>query len=477
MFAKLAKLPAPLIYAASVALERSFSLITIPLMAAYLSPGAYGNFDVAVACSELAIMIVGLGMIEQLIRFASTAESPEAEARCAGEVMGCAMVTASLGAFIALLIAPDVQTALSLEIGLPALQFMLVAACLNNLIALPTSWLRLRDDAVGYLYVVVSRTVCQVAGMALALTQGWGADGVLISNALVLIAFSAWLTYRQAKTTPFSLSRTRFAQVGSYGAPIVGAMIAMFMLVSANRLFLSQSVSPEVLGQFGLAARLSLATVLLLYPLELWWLPKRIAALKEPGGLERSAEVWGAGLGILILSAMGVSLLAPVFIHAFLPQTFIGAITLLPLLVVTQCLHAIAGMTEVGSYARETGYRVLMIDVVGAAVAITGFMLLIPTYGAYGAIGAVVIAQLVRISGYVIDGKALAPIHYRWWRGIIVAITATAFVSFAPDAGDYASRFAWTLLASIAVLAAMVLAGLVSTNNIPALRAGFNGST
>ena len=102
MLARLAKLPAPLIYAASVALERSFSLITIPLMAAYLSPGAYGNFDVAVACSELAIMIVGLGMIEQLIRFASTANSADEEARCAGEVMGCAMLTATCGALAAL---------------------------------------------------------------------------------------------------------------------------------------------------------------------------------------------------------------------------------------------------------------------------------------------------------------------------------------------------------------------------------------
>ena len=86
MLTRLKKLPAPLIYAASVALERSFSLITIPLMAAYLSPGAYGNFDVAVACSELAIMIVGLGMVEQLIRFASTSDSDQEKNRCAGEL-------------------------------------------------------------------------------------------------------------------------------------------------------------------------------------------------------------------------------------------------------------------------------------------------------------------------------------------------------------------------------------------------------
>ncbi len=474
MLARLAKLPAPLIYAASVALERSFSLITIPLMAAYLSPAAYGNFDVAVACSELAIMIVGLGMIEQLIRFASTADSAEAETRCVGEVMGCALVTATLGSLVALLVAPELKAALSLEIGLPAIQFMLVAACLNNMMALPTAWLRLQDDAIGYLQVVVTRTFCQVAGMTFALTQGYGADGVLISNAVVLIAFSIWLTYRQAQSTPFRISGKRFAQVGSYGAPVVGAMIAMFMLGSASRLFLSQSVSPDVLGQFGLAARFSLATILLLYPLELWWLPKRIAALKEPGGLERSAEVWGMGLGILVLSAMGVSLVVPIFIHAFLPATFLGAIALLPLLVITQCMHAISGITEVGSYARDTGYRVLLIDVVGAVVAIIGFVLLIPNYGAHGAIAAIVIAQTVRIVGYVVDGKTLAPIRYRWWQGSVVALAAVGFVVFAPEAGDYGGRLLWTLFASISLLVVMPITGLVSITNIPEMRARFS---
>ena len=474
MLARLAKLPAPLIYAASVALERSFSLITIPLMAAYLSPGAYGNFDVAVACSELAIMIVGLGMIEQLIRFASTANSADEEARCAGEVMGCAMLTATCGALAALFIAPHLQAALSLEIGLPALQFMLVAACLNNLMALPTAWLRLTDDATGYLQVVASRTLCQVGGIALALTQGYGADGVLISNALVLIAFSIWLGYRQSLSTPFRLSTRRFAQVGNYGAPIVGAMIAMFMLGSANRLFLSQWVNADVLGQFGLAARLSLATILLLYPLELWWLPKRIAALKEPGGLERSAEVWGMGFGILVLSAMGVSLLGPIFIHAFLPTTYLGAIALLPLLVITQVLHAVSGITEVGSYARETGYRVLAIDVLGAAAAIIGFALLIPSYGAYGAIAAVIVAQALRISAYVIDGKTLAPIRYRWPQGTLVAIAASCFVIFAPDASDYADRLLWTVFASAALLVVIPLTGLVSITTLPEMRARFS---
>ena len=171
---------------------------------------------------------------------------------------------------------------------------------------------------------------------------------------------------------------------------------------------------------------------------------------------------------------MGVSLVVPIFIHAFLPATFLGAIALLPLLVITQCMHAISGITEVGSYARDTGYRVLLIDVVGAVVAIIGFVLLIPNYGAHGAIAAIVIAQTVRIVGYVVDGKTLAPIRYRWWQGSVVALAAVGFVVFAPEAGDYGGRLLWTLFASISLLVVMPITGLVSITNIPEMRARFS---
>ncbi len=469
MLTRLAKLPAPALYALSVALEKSFALITIPLMAAYLSPESYGYFDVAVALSEVVIMVVGLGLTEQIIRFASTAGSADGESLVAGEIMGCAVVLATIGAVVTLLCAPMLKGLLSLEIGLPALQFMLVASCLNNLIVLPMAWLRLCDDAHGYLRVVVSRTLCQVVGIAVVLTMGFGADGVLISNGVVLTTFSLVLTWQQSRLTPFRLSRERFAQVATYGAPLVGAMLAMFLLGSANRLFLAQGVGADVLGQFGLASRLALATGLLLYPLELWWLPKRIAALQEPGGLERSADFWGLGVAVLIVSATGVALLAPVFIVAVLPVAFVGAIALLPLLVVTQTLHALSGLTEVGSYARETGYRVLLIDVCGAVVAVAGFTLLIPKLGAYGAIAAVVVGQLVRLSGYVLDGKALAPVHYRWWSMLACALVACAFVGFAPAAADVIASLGWTVLATLSLLGLIVLTGLVRLPGLASL--------
>ena len=157
------------------------------------------------------------------------------------------------------------------------------------------------------------------------------------------------------------------------------------------------------------------------------------------------------------------------FIAAFLPPEFFGAIALLPLLVATQCLHALSGITEVGSYARETGYHVLFIDLSGAVVAVLGFLLLIPTYGPYGAIAAVVFGHLTRIGGYILDGKTLAPIRYRWWGLACCSFVVALLIGYAPPPGEYLARFLWTGFATFLLSVVVVVTGLVRLEGLSVL--------
>ena len=462
----LSRLPAPVIYAISAALEKSFALLTIPLMAAYMSPADYGNFDVTVVAADLVVLLVGLGMAEQLIRFSSTAPNVAEEKRCAGEITGAALLIAVVATALVLVFAPTLQALLGLQVHIIALVAILIASCFSNLIELPLTWLRLQNNAQSFLNIVLCRTLLQVTGMAIALTNGYGAEGVLIANSIVLVGFSLYLLIQQHRDTPIALSRQRCAQIASYGAPVLAAMLAMYLLGGASRLFLAQSEPSEVVGHYGLAARFGLATVLLLYPLELWWLPKRIAVLREPNGLLQSAQVWGIAMAILTLSAMGVSLLAPVFVVAFLPATYAGAIALIPLLVITQSLHATAGLTEVGSYARETGYRIMFIDATAAVLAVLTFFLFIPDYGVYAAAGGVALGQCIRIVGYAVDGAHLAPIPYPWFSALVTIVAATLAVAYAPAAESIISRLGWTVGAVLLVGLVAGVCGLVRYSHL-----------
>ena len=69
------RLSPPVAYVASVAVDKGFSIISIPLLAAYLAPSSYGRLDVAVSLIESVGLVMSFGMADTLARFSSVAGS------------------------------------------------------------------------------------------------------------------------------------------------------------------------------------------------------------------------------------------------------------------------------------------------------------------------------------------------------------------------------------------------------------------
>jgi len=458
---KLSTVPTTVLYILSVAIEKSFSFITIPLMAAFLSPADYGNYDIAVVAADLIVLIVGLGMAEQLIRFVSTASTDSERRLIAGEIMGCAVVTATLFSACVLLLGARYAALVNLQVDLIAFRIVLCGACLSALIELPLAWLRLQDDAYSFLKFVVVRTLCQVASIVFVLTNGYGAEGLLVANGVIMGASTLWLFGLQIRKTPILISYSRFSQLLRYGIPVLGAMLCMFALGNASRLFLGSSVTAEQIGNYGLATRFAMILVFALYPLELWWLPKRFPALNNPSGLDLSARIFGVGVSLLLLAGLGVCLLVPVFIQELFPPGYNDAVKFLPWITLIVGMGALAGMLEVGSYARENGFRVMAIDFCSALCAVIGFVFLIPLWGVYGAMMAMGVAQLVRISGYLLDGVELAPIKYPWKAFLFCFLLVGLAISWAPVDTSIMQRFGWALGAGFALCVALVTTSLL----------------
>ncbi len=452
----LKRMPSPLIYTVSVFLEKSFSLITIPLMAAYLSPSEYGRFDIAISFIEFVGIIAGLGVASQLIRFGSTAVDEAGTKQCARELLGNSLLAALLLSVIAVIFARPMVDALLIEIGALALYAQLLSACITSLVDLPLMWLRLKDDAVNFMYLVVGRTALQVLAMWIALSSGAGYEGVMVANAIVLIGFAALLAVVQAAETGVAFSTDRLREMLRYGAPIVGAGLATYALGTANRLFMPTHVSDEVVGYYGLATRLSLASFLLLHPFALWWIPRRIADLKRPNGPRMVADAWGLGFSILLFSALGVALFGPVLVKWFLPAPYLAAITLLPLTLLAQCLHTTVFLVSTGTYARRTSYRVLLFDATAAAIAVLGFYLFIPIYGVYGAIGSIIACQIFRLAAYWIDGNLETPVPYPWARALVGVAGLVALTATAPSVDNPILRTVWTAAAALALTGLLV---------------------
>ena len=416
------------LFGASVIFTKGMSLVTLPLVTGHLAPSDYGHLELVVSIVEAFAIVMNLGLADSLFRFAA----PEAEAerrKVAAGLIGMALTLALVvGALLQLgvyVLAPRfgrsfIQTPLAIGMA---------AATSSGLIELPLAWIRLRGRAGAFLAFSVTRTLLQVATMAITLNAGFGLVGYLAGNASVDALIAATLLVSQIRECGIRLDRGTFERAGRYSLPLIGGALSMFVLGSCDRWFLAGAVPAATLGFYGLAVKLSLITPLAIQPFGLWWYARRIAVLRQPGGLESSARGVAIGLTLLALGAIASCVGAPILVTGLLPHAYQGALPFVPWLVLASVLNESCSLTNVGAYAGHHGYRVLAVNTAGAAVALAGYVILIHPYGVSGAIAATIAGQATRLVLYLATGRRDAPIRYPWGLalalvGLVIALVA-----------------------------------------------------
>ena len=375
----------------------------------YLAPADFGSADVAVSLIEITGLFLSLGLGETLLRFASTATSETERNRVASELLGTALAAAVVFGGALQLCVPALVSALSITVDISTVRCGLAGATVTAFIDIPLMWLRLHQRAGAIFAFATLRSVTQIGAMWLVFALGYGVNGLLIANALLVIAFAAFLSGLHIRAHGAVLSFKGAERAALYGAPIVFAGFSTFAVGSLSRWFLSGSVANAEIAYLALAIKLALATAIALQPFTLWWIARRIAILKEPEGLRRSASAWGLGTTILISGAVAINLLAPLFIEAVFPASYRPAMALLPAAVLVCVLNELCTLSNVGSHLRPTAFTVMGINMSGAAAAITGYALLIPLFGVRGALYAMMMGHGVRLVLFLFDGRKITP--------------------------------------------------------------------
>jgi O-antigen/teichoic acid export membrane protein len=439
------------LYAAGVVFDKAFSLVTIPLMAAFVAPGDYGDYELVLSLCAFLLAIASLGIGDTLIRFGSTVPKKD-EAKLASELLGCTLVlVVVLGLFVQIFAAVSAK-ALGIRTDLAAVRWTLLASTVSSLIDLGLVWLRMQDRAQLFFVFTSIRTAAQVGVTWIALIAGQGIEGVLVWNAWVGIGFAVLITALVAWEVGVRVTSRAAYQILSYGLPLVGGGLALFMVTNVNRWFLPGHVSHEDIGLFGLASRLAMAAGLAILPFVTWWFPKRIAALATETGRAESERMWGYAFIVIVISGMAVVLAGPVAIKLVLPSSFVGASAYLPGATLAICIAQVALITNVGIMARSNGRVAFAIDGVGAIVALATLWLLVPRWGVGGAIAATVLAQASRCLLSYIYGRDYAPLTLPLGGSGLVAVLACITVWVAPNEDIVILRIIWSAAAIAVVL-------------------------
>lgn len=445
-------------YALSVLLTKGMAIVTIPLITGYLPPEEYGRLELVASVIEVAAIVLSFAIGDVLFRLAATSDPAEAKRQAAAIAGGALALAIVVGASLQIALW-TLAPAQGFVVDRALLSLGLLSASLSGLIAFPLAWQRCRGAPRMFLAFVAGRSILQTTCMAITLPLGWGATGLLMGNAVVDVALVATLMTLQARDTGVSFDVEVLRRALRYGAPLVGAALAMFVLGACDRWFLIGAVDAATLAHYGLAMKLAMVVALAVQPFGLWWYARRIRVLGEADGLRRSADAVAVGFALLAMGAIAVALAGPALIARLLPAGYAAAGDYVAWLVLIVVMNEACSLLNVGSYVGRSGAAPLVVNAAGAVVALIGYILFVPRYGVEGAIGATIAGHAVRLVLFVAYGRKRAPAPYRYGLICIMAAIATGAVINAPPHDDILATVALMIgaCAAVAVSTAIVL--------------------
>ena len=379
------------VYGMSDLSTKLLAFAAFPLLAAALSPTAYGSLELVVTAIGLLGLLVNFGLNNAVQRYYwddAPSTSPRATIVSTGLT---AQVLLGISIFIAGLLAlpwlglTEEQLPLIGRIGLAAALMLLVLQQWNQYVL---DVLRLHFAPWRYLAAsLASRVATTAAALVVVLGMGLGLDGLLVAQAAVaLLALPLGLMMIRKDLAP--VFDTRLAKkLMSFGHPFIYVGLAYWLLTSMDRWMLAAMSTVEDVGVYSVASRYASAVLLVSGAFGQAWSPASFRLRSEEP--TRYRAVFGQVLLLLFSLTMavgcGLMLFAGEVIALTMPEEYAGAAVPMAVLVFGLVLQSTSQVTATGISIEQKTHLFARIMWLAAAVNFGLNLLFIPKHGATGA--------------------------------------------------------------------------------------------
>ncbi|MCA2978795.1 MAG: lipopolysaccharide biosynthesis protein [Myxococcaceae bacterium] len=384
-----------LLYTALAGLSRASSILMGPFLTRRLTTAQYGDLAFYQSTASVLSMLLSVGLTAAVSRFYFEGESREAALRTSGSiargmlmlVVGGATVFAAVIAIAPL--SPDTRHHLATT---------LLAAAGSALVSIPVSLTRARQLPLQ----VAAFASIEFGGLVLSTLALVGAAQRGLDGALEALALSGLLSGIAATAyvllLPGALHRETLVRGLRFSAPFVPHFIANQLLTLGDRWFLKANGLENELGPYALASQLA-APIGLVVGAHNDTASARLGETVRTGGAAQLRLSFPSLIrSYLRLTAplCGMLLIASPLVPWVFSSRFETAVEFLPLLLLSILIEAAYfPATNVLFFANATS-RIPILTGISGVASIALNVLLIPRYGAWGALAARAVAMTLR---------------------------------------------------------------------------------
>ncbi len=416
VFRQLAKDSA--IYGGADLFTKALSFFAFPIIAAFLSPNAFGVLELILTVTALLGMIMNCGLNNSVQRFYWDKDTTT-------EIQPV-IVTSGLYAQIAFGFTTMALGFVSIPILLPWIQRsewpITWVAMISALVVMAFSqWSQYALDVVRlhfapwnfFFLAMLSRIATTGLGLVSVIVLGLGIDGLLAAQALAMMLtmpLALWMIRKDLRLASFNWDW--FKELVRFGYPFIYVGLAYWLFGSMDRWMLASMTSIEEVGIYSVAFRFASVVLFVSTAFGQAWSPAAIKIRSEYP--DRYRLIYGQVLLVLVFVMIaiggGLALFSGEIIILIMPIEYLPSALPLAILCFGILIQATQQVTAIGISIAKKTYIFARLAWLTASINFVCNLLLIPYLGAVGAACATLLSYLVLTSSYLYYTQKVHPI-------------------------------------------------------------------
>jgi O-antigen/teichoic acid export membrane protein len=407
------------IYGLGAYLDKIVGFLLIPLYTRYLVPADYGVLNLLNIISSIGFIFLNMGQSSALFRSYFDHKTEEGRQSV---ISTATLLTLSYSLpFLFLYILYARQLSL-VTLGDPQHVTLVILVGVTVLakvfLRIPFALLRAKEKSGQYAFLSTAKGFVQIA-LTLLFVVGLqqGTQGVLLGNLGSEAIFCLVLlltTLRAVKKWSFSKATAK--DLLSFGAPLVPAGVAGFVLNLSDRYFLKHYSTLHDVGLYSLGYRVGEIVWEVVSAIQLAYPPFILSNEKSPSAPQLYARVvtyYFAGIGFLVLA---LSVGASECVRIMAAPEYHDAYVVIPIIALAQLFRGFVYFGPVGlTLKRKTTYHATVALIAGALNLLLNY-LWISSHGMLGAAWATIVSFFVQMVLINAISQRHYPIPYEYGR-------------------------------------------------------------
>ena len=303
---------------------------------------------------------------------------------------------------------------------------MAVSLVFTSLQKVINIWFRVRKKpvwAMSYALIVSLTTIG--LSILLVVKLSFGLSGVYRAQlGASVICFIISLILLRDWISPKYFDRQRLREMLRFAAPLVPAVISMWLMNSAGSYFIQQYVDKAEVGLYQLGVSLASAIGLASGAFMQAWSPFAFSIAKEKNHQRTYAGIFLIYVCWSSLALLGMFLFAPEVLMILAPPSFSGASLVAGLVGLNIIILSLPEIVVIGCSLAKTNMPFSTATIIGSIISVILFLLLIPANGKEGAVLATIAGNIFIFLYVYFRAQKLYFIPYDLPKAVIIIVAA-----------------------------------------------------